>query len=179
MAQTYEVIESKTFSAVTSVTFTSIPQTYTDLVLIVNSLAYYASTTYVTGAIRVGASNTLDTASNYTDTMSYSDGVTANSGSTRSGSTTDFRYLEIPATPTDGGVRGSWVCHFLNYSNSTTYKSILFQTSAINTANATISMRMGIGSHITTDVINTIQIKNNDSTNFYSSTATLYGIKAA
>ena len=177
MATTYEVIESKTFSAVTSVTFTSIPQTYTDLVLIVSASAYYASPTYLTGGVQVG-NGSVDTGSNYGGTFVYWDG-NGTTGSTYTGSTTSAKYIDITATPTDTGARGMWILDFNNYSNTTTFKPILQRNIATQTTNTTDFARFGQQTWKSTSAINTIKILNIDGTNFYSSTATLYGIKAA
>ena len=177
MAATYEVIEAKTFSAVTSVTFSSIPQTYTDLVLIVSASAYYASPTYLTGGVRVG-NGSVDTGSNYGGVYVYWDG-NGTTGSSRSGSDTSIKYIDITGTPTDTGARGMWILDFNNYSNTTVYKSAMQRNIATQTSNTTDNARFAIQTWKSTSAINTIQILNVDGTNFYSSTATLYGIKAA
>ena len=161
MDKTYEPIATQTLgSAASSVTFGSIPQTYTDLVLIANGAE--SANQYV--AIRFNG----DTASNYSQTRLYGDGSTAFSD--RQTSVT-FGRLSV-GDPTN---RFLMVASILNYTNTTTFKNWLSRT---NTANNMVGAVVGL--YRSTSAITTIQILTVTADTFVvGSTFTLYGIKAA
>lgn len=165
MPATYEPIATTTLgSAQSSVTFSSISGSYTDLVLVINA-----------GMANAGASwyayVNSDTGSNYSATGIYGNGSTVSSSRI--------------SNSTNGLLIGSWVgftttiktaiVHFMNYSNTTTYKTALSRYSESDgTVESTVSLWRN------TAAITTIQVRNNSSYNFTSgSTFTLYGIKAA
>lgn len=109
MAATYTPISSITLGATTSsVTFSSIPQTYTDLILV------YNGTSAVTNLpIRFNS----DTASNYSYTRIYGDGSSASSD--RESNYTYGVYAIGSSAATIATI------HINNYSNATTYKTLL------------------------------------------------------
>ena len=158
---TYTLIASNTLgSGVTSLTFSSIPQTYTDLVLVCN------------GSTAANANNYLqfnsDTASNYSATRMSGDGSAASSA--RNSAQTQilldgFGYW----TSTYGANK---VIHITDYANTTTYKSVLTR------ANSTVGTDVLAGLWRSTAAINTIKF-NSDSTLQTGSTFKLYGIEAA
>ena len=156
---TYTPIATTTLgSAQTSYTFTSIPSTYTDLVLV---LSGYAST----GSYEIQIGNgTIDTGSNYSRTYIYGDGSSAASSR---GSNLDRTY--ITSGTTSPGVA---TLNFMNYSNTNTYKTFLLRgndASAATTAAVTLWR--------STPAINTIKIAGYSSANISTgSTFTLWGI---
>ena len=103
---TYEPIATTTLTATNStVTFSSIPSIYTDLVLIVNSLgtgAYYS--------IQVNG----DTGTNYSRTRINGNGSTVTSARNASAS-------DIPVDDLSSTVREISILNFQNYSNSTIF----------------------------------------------------------
>ena len=150
-------IASITLSAATSsVTFVNIPQTYTDLVIVINGL--YSGTTY--GKFDFNSDTTSGNYS-YTRLLGYSGGVLSD----RAGGTDGISL---------GSSRGTWIAHINNYSNSTTYKTLLARENAAGT---------GTGAYVylwrNTAAITSVTFTgvggNFDST----TTLTLYGIKAA
>lgn len=153
MAATYEPIATTTAGA--AVTFSSIPSTYTDLILIVRNASGSGG---INNTIRVNG----DTTSNYSSTQLYASSGAAGSLRTSSASTS---WGGI------GGADSISIIQFMNYSNTTTYKTW-------------ISRGSGTGNYITMDVdlwrstaaINSIYI---DSGAAAGSSFTLYGIKAA
>jgi len=159
---TYVPIATTTLgSAAASYTFSSIPSTYTDLVLVISS-----PTTGIgaNSAIQVGNS-TIDTGSNYSLTQLYGTGSAAAS---QKGSNINFGY--------GGVITGTAVAitHFLNYSNTNIYKTWLSRGSApSNYIDATVSMWRS------TSAINTIKVYGDSGTYAIGSTFTLYGIAAA
>lgn len=138
---------------------TSIPQTYTDLILIIQGGANGTGIYF-----RVG-NGSLDTSSNYSYTKMY--GYGSGYGSSRASNQTKGEF---------GGtwsVNDTMILHFQNYSNTTTYKTILGrQSSAADTITASATLWRS------TSAIDQIQILT-DGANFGSNTTfTLYGIQA-
>jgi hypothetical protein len=165
MALTYEPIATQTLgSAAASVTFSTIPGTYTDLVLICNA--------------KMASNETLmlrynsDTATNYSDTYLNGNGTAAASARTTNNTKQDLVY-------TGSGKNTEFftvICNILNYTNTTTNKTTLIRSSAANSeATAIVSLWRATPAAITT-----ITLLGNNSSNIASgSTFTLYGIKAA
>jgi hypothetical protein len=168
---TYTPIATQTLgSSQSTVSFTSIPSTYTDLVLVCGS---------ITGA----SANTLymelnaDTATNYSGTFLYGDGTSAVSGR---GSNLKGIFigalLGISST-----VIQNCITHIQNYSNTTTYKSTLSRWN--NSASATEAT---VGLWRSTSAVNRIDIyigtgsSGTPTGNIAAgSTFTLYGISCA
>ena len=161
---TYEAIATTTLTSnQTSVTFSSISGTYTDLVLITNVSGN-------DGAICIRFNS--DTGSNYSVTRLRGNGSTAASDR---GSNQVYIYGTSNLSVTAGSLQTA-IWNIQNYSNTTTYKTVIF--------------RDGMASHITgavvglwrnTAAITSIAVSPEFGTAvFYSgSTFTLYGIAAA
>lgn len=146
-------------TATASVTFSSIPQGYTDLILIINGTIVGADGgNYVTF--------NSDSGANYSFTQFYGTGsATASNRSTNSSNMQLGRH---------GSVQSTSVINIQNYSNTTTYKTGIARGS--NTNGIVVSQ---VGMWRNTVAVTTIAISN-ESGNFNSgSTFTLYGIKAA
>jgi hypothetical protein len=162
---TYTPIATTTLgSAQPSYTFSSIPSTYTDLVLIMNSIA--DST-----AFHIYARYNSDSGSNYSQTFVYGDGTSA--GSVRETSQAQARFSYGAAVRTTNPT--TTIINFENYANSTTYKTAIARNSrASDGVDAVVSLWRS------TAAINSIQILNSASANFaVGTTFTLYGIAAA
>lgn len=160
MAVTYEAIATTTLSSATStVTFSSIPQTYTDLRVV------FTGTANATSAF--GLRYNSDTGANYSYTALYGTGAAV--ASIRGSSTTD------PANGNIWTTQSNVTADIMNYSNSTTYKTAISR--ADNAANRTAAW---VSLWRSTAAITNLQITTT-SANTYSigSTFTLYGIKAA
>lgn len=154
---TYTPIASQTLSsAAATVTFSGIPQTYTDLVVVTNVLA--------SGSFYVANING-DTGNNYSRTRMLGNGSTA--ASDRS---TNLNSLII-----DNSNSTNWTMatiHFMNYSNTTTNKTIL---SRGNGAAYDVSAMV----HLWRNTAAITSISFTQSSNFSAgSTFTLYGIGA-
>lgn len=110
MPSTYEPIETRTISSnAASVVFSGIPQTYTDLVVVVDSRFTG------TGGRYFGMQCNSDASSNYS---------TIYMGGTGSGALTAFfsdQQLRIGNGSANGARSGAFV-HLAGYSNTTTYK---------------------------------------------------------
>jgi hypothetical protein len=165
MATTYEPIATNTLgSAAASVTFSSIPATYTDLVLVINA----SSTTTNNHYVRVG-NGSIDTGSNYSSTILYGDGSSA--GSSRLSNNTDGMYVGQGSTSMFTNT-----LHFQNYSNTTTFKTGVFRAGVV-TSGGWVSAAAGLWR--STSAINIIEYRTAAGNINSGSTFTLYGIKAA
>lgn len=108
---TYSPIATVTLgSALSQVTFSSIPSTYTDLVLVVAG-------TLTTGTDNIALQFNGDTGSNYSVTYLLGDGSAASSG--RSSNITNAGRCAM------GTSSSSAIYSINNYSNSTTYKTVI------------------------------------------------------
>jgi hypothetical protein len=162
MPRTYEPIATQTLGTASStVTFSSIPQTYTDLIFSCN---YSVNGTYNL-FIRVNG----DTGNNYGTT-----GLDGYSTSARSYRNTSQPWMNLGFSDV-ANQRQSAILHFMNYSNSTTNKTAL---SRQNSATAYVLLAVGLWQN--TSAITSISFNTLAAEVFASgSTFTLYGIKAA
>ena len=161
MDKTYEPIATQTLgSAAASVIFDSIPQTYTDLVLIVN--------TQTSSNVNVFMRFNEDTSSNYSDTRLVGNGSAASSGRL----TSQTSAIIISGDPSLNF--STYKVDIFNYTNATTFKTFLIRS---NTADRAASL-VGLW-RATPAAISTINIRVDTGTFNTGSTFTLYGIKAA
>ncbi len=155
-----------------TVTFTNIPQTYTDLCLVING--GFVDNGFAFG-IRVG-NGSVDTGSNYSFTWVKGNGSTANSGRG-----TNFT-LGVGIEQGANNLNNTAIVNFMNYSNTTTYKTWITKGgNAADNAGATVNLWRS------TAAINTIAISEsgtggsgsfNYGNMLAGTTFSLYGIKA-
>ena len=168
MPQTYTPIATNTLSAAaSSVTFSSISQQYTDL--IIASSAFYSSSGGNRFATFQVGNGSVDTATNYS--WIYLDNFT---GAPGSGKTTSSTYgLHSFTSSISTSTSMNTIMQMQNYSNTSTNKTMLhrFNSSAIT----------GIYVNLwrSTSAINIITISASGANFAAGSTFTLYGIKAA
>jgi hypothetical protein len=163
MTSTYEMIATTTLgSATANVTFTSIPATYTDLVLV--------STFSVVSNSYTGFQFNSDTGANYSSTNLFGNGTSATSDRLTNDNNI---YFGNYSSQKSGRILQSNI-NIMNYSNTTTYKSSLIRyTDAGEVTSASVGLWRS------TAAINSIKIFQTNATNIASgSTFTLYGIKA-
>ena len=161
MPTTYEPIATTTLgSAQSSVSFTSISGSYTDIVMVLNARDA------TNGYLLVRYNN--DSGSNYSRTVMYGDG--SNPQSFRQTSQTSHFIA------TGGSSNEIQLINLNNYSNSTTYKTTLFRD---NTASSSVGAQVGL--YRSTSAITRIDFisASGTATIASGSTFTLYGIKAA
>jgi GTP cyclohydrolase III len=158
MAKTYEPISTQTLGSNTAtVTFSSIPQTYTDLVLVVSGK------TTIDGNTKIIFNS--DSSSIYSSTNLFADGSTVTSSRTLNGTTLFLGGIST--------VQGTNIIQIFNYSNTTTFKSVIART------NSDTFVQLRVGLSRSTTAITSITLTT-DGTNFLTGTTfTLYGIKAA
>jgi hypothetical protein len=156
---TYEAIATTTLgSSSSSVTFSSISGAYTDLVLVIAGTMSSGDAT----SVQVNS----DTGSNYSSTRLYGDGTTATSDRLTS-QTKSALGLMMPA-------QSVFTVHFMNYANTTTYKTFLGRSSA-----ASGFVEAAVGLWRNTAAITSITATTAGQTYQTGSTFSLYGIKAA
>ena len=168
MAITYEPISTTTLSsAAATVTFSSISGSYTDLVLVMSAFGS------VSGAdIRVQVNS--DTASNYSLTRLV--GYTT-AFSNRASNATYWQITNSVGIGSSSSDPTADVIQFMNYSNTTTNKTILVrhnqpQSSLMETA-------AQVGLYRSTSAITSITFSLSSGNYSSGSTFTLYGIKSA
>ena len=166
MTATYEKIATQTTSnGNTSITFSSISGSYTDLVLIVSVKG--------NASLNLGMRFNSDTGNNYSSTYIYGDGTNVGSGRY---TTQDFirlsNYTEISNTNYD-----IKIININNYANTTTYKVALTNAkTAVNPSTAGVELYAGLWRN--TNAITAIEIYVRNSSYAAGGTLTLYGIKA-
>jgi len=161
---TYTPIATTTLgSAAATVTFSSIASTYTDLIVIINAIGTTANT-YKRLTVN------SDSGSNYSRTVLSGDGTSALSFRSRNATSFNFNGYSALITP----AADNSILHFQNYSNTTTYKTILTRSNNANYAAETV-----VGLWRSTAAINRIDFTLDSSTYAAGSTFTLYGIAAA
>ena len=160
MPATYEPISAQTLgSAVASVTFSSIPATYTDLVLVLQG------TSTVDDTIMMQLNS--DTGSNYSWTQIGSD-PGSGAFSSRASSVASIRIGY------GNTAQGNHIAQIMNYSNATTYKTNLSRSNkAASDTRAIVGLWRNTAAITSVTVI---QTGGSFSTGF---TFSLYGIKAA
>jgi len=165
MTATYDCIATTTLgSALSTISFTSISGSYTDLVLVFVG----AQTNNAQGDLQFRFNS--DTGTNYSRTILYGSGSAA--GSTRSTDNTFFRVNTYSYPDTvDGGT--TQILNIMNYSNATTYKTVLARG---NSAASGLDATVGIWRN--TSAITAIECYIDTGTLKSGSMFTLYGIKA-
>lgn len=173
MPVTYEPIATVTVGATpqSSISFTSIPGTYTDLVLMgyVRTNRAGETTDQITFEIN------SDTASNYSGTVLYGNGTSAISN--RTSGSTNVGLWRCPAAATTANIFGPVIANFMNYSNTTTNKTIIGRSNDMGTNYSTTA---NVSLWRSTAAITSIVVKSTTSNSFVeNSILTLYGIRAA
>lgn len=162
MAITYEKIATATAAGgATSISFTSIPSTYTDLVVVLNGAYSSAVGVYV----QFNGDNS-PSGTNYSQTLLFGNGTTASSSRS-----TNFNWAAIGYLGADNSTT---ICSIMNYANTTTYKTALGRGNSAG--NLTLS---AVALWRSTAAINRVDLLSTSTTYTAGTTATLYGIKAA
>jgi hypothetical protein len=158
---TYTPIATTTLgSAAASYTFSSIPSTYTDLVLVFIGTA-------TGGDYGIQFQLNGDTANNYSATRLYGTGTTA--ASTRYANNSGIFYGDIGTSPIVSNIS-----HFQNYASTTTYKTVIGRQ---NNTNGEVNINAALWR--STAAINSIKVYLYSTNLGSGSQITLYGIAAA
>jgi len=166
MPVTYEPIATQTVSSSTgTVTFSSVPQTYTDLILV--------SSRQQASAARLFLRFNNDGTTLYSDTWLSGEGATPYSGRNINTSSISIGGIWNGTTTTTWATN---ITHIMNYTNTTTFKSTLTRDSNVKGGTGTVEEMVGL--YRSTSAITTVNVIGGS--NFaVGSTFTLYGIKAA
>lgn len=172
MPSTYVSIGTTSLTSTTdTVTFSSIPNTYTDLVLIAQ-----VSTAHSNNGARLYMQFNTDTSTsntNYSNHFMRGDGTTASASKD-----TGQPHIAYGQAGNSTDNFNTMIVNIMNYSNSSTYKTILSK-SANTSTEANGSLRWTAGMWQNTNAITTITLTCDTGGHRANSTFTLYGIKAA
>lgn len=161
---TYTKIASQTLGSTTAtLTFSNLPQNYTDLVVVLNATTNH-SDNGARGFVQFNSETSV-----YSDTW-----IAGNGSSVSSSRDTSDTYLAFCVPGNSSTEFGTFILNIQNYSNSTTYKSVLSRSSSTSAA----GMRAFVGMYRSTNPITTVTFRA-DSSYRAGSTFTLYGIAAA
>lgn len=161
MASTYTPIATTTLgSNAASYTFSSIPSTYTDLIIVVYGTATGSgSNAYV--------QYNADTSSNYSNLYMYGSGSSAISGTNTTQTQANFGYVNA--------TYGTSICQIQNYANSNVYKTFLGKWN-----NTDVLVAASVSTWRSTSAITSILVGCGSGNSFITGTSiTLYGIAAA
>jgi hypothetical protein len=166
MPQTYEPIATTTLgSAANSITFSSIPSTYTDLRLVI----VYTATTGQPTSLRFNS----DTGTNYSGTYLVGQGASVSSGRASN-------QTAMPVEDIEGATSTPYLVEIdvFSYAGSTNKTALISVAGDRNGAGEILKY---VGLWRSTSAINTLEFKvTNASFNLLTgTTATLYGIKNA
>lgn len=163
---TYEPIATTTLtSAQTGITFTGISSVYTDLILVLRLISLGGA------ALRYQVGNgSIDSGANYSATF-----LTGSGSAASSDRTSNANFVNVLRLTGTGTSPATHIFQFQNYSNTTTYKTVLGRTS---------QSQYEVGANValwrSTSAINQIYVFESTSSNMNTgTTATLYGIAAA
>jgi hypothetical protein len=163
MTSTYEMVATSNVSNGTTgtVTFSTIPSTYTDLILIINGGCDG-------GGLRMRFNS--DTGSNFSTTTMYGNGSSA--ASSRFSNQT---YIDIAGVIGGNTANTNTIVQIQNYANTTTNKTALTRC---NTASSEVMATVGLWR--STSAITTVAIQAVNGNGYFTngSTLNLYGIKA-
>lgn len=164
MAVTYEPIATTTLTTSTAtVTFSSIPSTYTDLILV----CQVSTVTAGEQPLLTFNNNT----SNYSYTYLY--GQQTSTGTSR---LTNSSYIKVNNGSLRVGFDNVIIINVMNYANTSVNKSLIYRSGNATT----IGNEVGVGLWNDTTAINRLDMKQTGSIAYATgSVFTLYGIKAA
>lgn len=163
MPATYEPIATTTIGTATNtVTFSTIPATYTDLLLVMTIKGTGNGYPY----IRVNG----DSGTNYSVTELRGNGTAASS--TRASNQTSIQPVGVTIFTSAFGFQNS--THFMNYSNTTTNKTMISRSdNANNGSDAVVNLWRNTAA--ISSIVITASANNFDTGSIF----TLYGIKSA
>ena len=159
---TYSLIASYTATSTqSSISFSSIPGTFTDLVLVYNGAGTSGTAT------DIGLRLNSDTGTNYSNTLIYGTGSVAGSG--RHTGLTFFRGWYVGGV----GIQTTCIFNIMDYANTTTFKTVIGRS---NISNAEVDAAVGL--YRSTSAITSLSLTPQGTSFASGSTLRLYGIQA-
>lgn len=165
---TYTPIQTYTLASNGTVTFSSIPSTYTDLVII--GLVGHASTS----GISVGVQFNGDTGTTYSNTYMSGTGTSKLTGKLTGRS---WNYIGWNVCPDITNITNTFVFNVFSYANTSIYKTTLSQNNLANGTYPGVEELVGLWRN--TAAINSIKVAPDNGNFIAGSIVTLYGITAA
>jgi hypothetical protein len=161
---TYVALDTRTLaSATATVVFDSIPQTYTDLILVSNTRN---ASGFDGGLTLQFNTDTSPSGTNYSANFVYGDGSTGTASKH-----TNYPHVVCSRSNSSGWSHG--ITHIMDYKNTTTRKSIISRGSS----NELVIAYVGVW-RATPQAITTITVSHESASNFLvGSTFTLYGVE--
>ena len=165
MPRTYEPIASQTLGAdAGSVEFTSIPGTYTDLILVANASSTHTAATEL--RMRFSGSS----ATNYSTTRLIGDGSAASSTRDTSGSSYGYMGHLNNSSTAFTTIRA----HIMSYANTNVFTTMLVESGAAGSA-----VHRQVSLWRLTDAVTSILLISGAGNIRSGSTFSLYGVRAA
>lgn len=182
MPSTYEPIATQTLgSAASSITFSSIPNTYTDLVLVASirtTVNTYNNMNFPTLRFNGNSSAVYSVTEMYTRNDSSSWRTV--SGGNSSPNQNELNLGGAATTNFGSNIFSNYVVNFMNYSNTTTNKTFISRGGTGGDLTNMDGTRLNVGLYRSTSAISSFTWTPTNSANFtVGCTFTLYGIKAA
>lgn len=176
MPATYENISTTTLSSQSnSTTFSNISGNYTDLILV----GHFGVTGSGSSVLLKVGNGTIDTGSNYSESAMGAGGASGNTLVVeRNAARGDIPMFTNIHGFHNTGISNSFIIHFMNYSNTSTYKYVLIRT-ANGGGSSYPGTAIGVGLWRSSSAINTIQLLGGSTDFQANSTFTLYGVKGA
>ena len=160
-----------------SITFASIPQTYTHLHIRGIQKATNSYNQGMSLYLNVGASNTIDSGNNYENHQTAGNGNGSGVGSAGSTGQSKIGAQSVAGdgNSSDNYMFGSSVIDILDYTNTNKYKVVrIFAGVDMNTTGGGVCLASGLW--LSTSAINTIQFTTEGNFQQYSSFS-IYGVK--
>ena len=174
MPATYEPIASQTLGSNTAtVTFSSIPGTYTDLRLVFQCKTSDASSRAV--LLRLNS----DTAGNYSWTRLYGSGSSAASDRFTGAAPTNYNFLDVGFLPGGANGLGFSAVDLMSYANTNVFKTVLCAWESQQAASGSQFVTREVGLWRSTSAITQIDLSMATGDVVSGATFSLYGIKAA
>jgi hypothetical protein len=172
MPATYEPIASITLGSDSTPSFTNIPSTYTDLVLLMSLRSANAASDRYFG-LRFNS----DSGTTYSLTTLSGNGTAASSY--RESNFSRLLSNGIPGNGATSGVFGAVTIHIMSYANTNVFKTVLASTA--DSRHADYSVTRSVALWRSTSAITSIEVSDYGVTSALKtgSVLSLYGIKAA
>jgi hypothetical protein len=159
-----QIATTATPTATNTISFTSIPATYTDLVIVAN----YGSTAG-SQSIETRVNGETNTSTSYSWTWMTGNGTTA----TSSRGSNDNRIVVGYIGTTTNTIENNSIINFMDYANTTTHKPVLVGFNQVDRGVVRV-----VGMYKSTSAISSIQLYTQGGNFNVGSTFTLYGIEA-
>jgi hypothetical protein len=173
MPETYVPITTTTFGSTTaSVTFSSLPTTFSDLVVVANGKTQSSSSSLNDIGVRFNG----DTGSNYTTIKTFSLSYSSLTVSTNINGTAIETYMDC--SPTVDNLGSSFKLDIFDYNTTYSYKNIINRAAAMTQTDKGVFLTASTWK--STAAITSITIFPTSGSGFYAGTyIALYGIKRA